>query len=535
MAATSSATPAYKSDAHRRRERVKRALANPVFFINYYFGAYDPRWPKDGDHPEPMAPFAAEMVMFATLPTHLGGAGQYGTVEMPPEYMKTTLLSQGLPLWETARSVAFNEVLYGMLLSEEEQMAANNLGVLKWHILYNDRLRHDFRDHLGRPLLRPSRQQDNWREDSIIVERGFPSKDPTWQAKGLDSKGIQGRRITRLRADDLITPKNAFSVAMRKRALDLWDLEVETRLVADAKAIVCGNFQDPKDLLQTLSKRPGWRALRRPSISRPDDRSKPPLERDLWDSKRAVYLWPEVWPPDRLRAVQRRTPQRFRRVHLLDATAEAGDKLKVEWMTLIEPKDTPLPYCKFTLSIDGAPGGETDDLDFFVITVLAHLPNGMFDIVEQKSVRTDTPKQVKMVGHVHDRYNRVGSGVTRIYSQKVAMDAYLRGAITTTRPDLERKLDEVSTGTSLNAKLARLESLGPYAESGTLRCWDTVWDTLTSSLVDQHQELTLRDEWKDFPNGTHDDRLDSLDINLRGIGVLSGPGDRVVTLTAQEA
>jgi hypothetical protein len=102
-------------------------------------------------------------------------------------------------------------MLRGMLASEEEGLAASNLGVVAWHIENNEFLARDFVDGQGNPyrLPRPHR--------GVLALRRHhrqppgASKDPTWQAKGLDSKGVQGRRIDVLIADDLVTPKNSMS------------------------------------------------------------------------------------------------------------------------------------------------------------------------------------------------------------------------------------------------------------------------------------------------------------------------------------
>jgi len=166
------------------------------------------------------------------------------------------------------------------------------------------------------------------------------------------------------------------------------------------------------------------------------------------------------------------------------------------------------------MSIDPAPGGDKsveEDLDFFNVSVGA-VHDGHLDLVESLSIRGDVPRQVKLIGAVHDRWNRIGNGCVAIGGAKVAMDRYLRGAIEIDQPHLKHKLVEVSIP---GDKYSRLEALGPYAQSGWLRIWEPVFNHLTSDFRDQHQELSFRDEWKDFPHGTHDDRLDGVDVLIR--------------------
>jgi hypothetical protein len=482
-----------------RIERVKRALANPVFFAETYLRPYDPNW-KSG-----MPPFAQEMLRFIRT-------ARRGVIMLPPEFMKTTICSQAYPLWLTYRYTVMGKLLRGMLASEEEGLAAGSLGVVAWHIENNEFLRRDFVDAKGNPLVYPDPSEGVWRRDAIVVNRSGASKDPTWQAKGLDSKGIQGRRLDVLIGDDLITPKNSSSPTLRRRALDFWDLQFETRLVGTGQGIICGNFNDTRDLLSTLSQRPGYDVFKRPSVSTLDDPSRAPGEKEIGNPEKVRLTWPEVWTWERLQTERYMKPNRFRRVHLLDARAVMGEMLKVDWMQVIQPIQTPVKYARYFIGIDPAPGSlASDDPDFFNITVGA-MHGSNLDIIEAFDTRADVTKQMELVGHMHDRYQRMGRGVIAIGGAKITLDRYFRGALTIARKDLAHKLVEISIP---GHKEERLEGLGPYAQSGFLRCWDSAWMGLTSSQRDQWQESSLMEQWRDFPHGRHDDKLDGLDVMTR--------------------
>jgi hypothetical protein len=505
------------SAEEQRIERVRRALANPVFFSEAYIRPYDKNWKT------PLAPFAREMLKFMRV-------AKRGVIMLPPEFMKTTLCSQAYPLWLTYRSRVMGTTLRGMLASEEEGLAAGNLGVIAWHIENNELLARDFIDAEGRPLVYPDPTEAVWRRDAIVIARDGASKDPTWQAKGLDSKGVQGRRLDVLIADDLITPKNSSSPTLRKRALDFWDLQFETRLVASGQGIICGNFNDTRDLLSTLSMRKNYEVFRRPSMHRVGQPDQAPSEAEMGTDKSAA-TWPDVWPMERLLAEKQAKPNRFRRIHLLDARAEMGEQLKVEWMTVIQPIQTPMKYAKYYIGIDPAPGGAGEDLDFFNITVGA-VHEGHMDIVESKDVRADIPRQIELLGLIVDRYQRMGRGVIAIGGAKIALDRYFRGAVLAKRPDLGPKMVEMSIPGS---KEERLEALGPFAQSGWLRCWESAWMALTSDHQDQWQEQPLLEQWRDFPHGKHDDKLDGLDVCIRTAREFSNVGDVEWDLEVLEA
>lgn len=486
-----------KQPDQSRRERVARALGNPIYFGEVYVRPFDTSWVAS------LPQFAYQMAGFAITVRR-------GVIMLPPEFLKTTVVSQVIPLWLTYRYSYERKMLRGMLLSEEEGMAARNLSVISWHIENNEQLAADFVDADGKPLVVPDPQEKTWREDAIIVQRHGASKDPTWQAKGLDSKGIHGRRLDWLLGDDVITPKNAFSPAMRRQALNLWDLQITTRLVRDGRALMAGNFNHERDLISTLAKRTSYEVYRRPAKSKPDEPAVPVDE--ITDD--GDLLWPQNWDQARLDQEFEDKPNTARRTFLLDPRAERGEKLKTDWLALIDPdEDVPLDDgVRYVIGLDGAPGGEQDDLDFFNVTVLAAHGTHL-DVIESICVRDDTPQQLSLVGSIHDRFDRVGEGVTVIAGAKVAMDRYLRGALKAVRPDLADKLVGVSTPGS---KVERLTHLGPLAKSRLLRISERVIDARTSDPDDQDQELTFREEWRDFPNGKHDDRLDGCDVAIRG-------------------
>jgi hypothetical protein len=505
-----------------REGRVTKALADPGYFAEAFFRPYDPNWQE-------AAPvFVHEMLHFMAT-THRG------VVVLPPEYMKTTSI-QVYALWRTLRSVALGQMFRGLLCSEEAGMAEGNLSVIQWHVENNERIAHDFKASDGKPLLRKDPEQDVWRNDAIIVARHGVSRDPTWQAKGLEAKGVQGRRLDCMLGDDMVTPKNAESPALRKRALDLFDLQFETRLVGErpgsfpaaGQAIVSGNFNDSRDLVSTLSRRPGFETFRRPSIGRPDDPSLAPREAEM---EHGVPLWPQVWPMERLDKERLSKPLRFRRIHLLDSRAEQGEALQTDWMQVIDHPQTPFRYARYYMGLDPAPGGDSmEDLDFFNITVGAmHL--GHLDVVESFCVRATIPRQVDLIKQKHDYYQRLGQGLLAIGGAKIALDRYMRGAIVVKYPELEPLLKEISVP---GEKESRLVALGPHAQGGWLRCQEGAWTGYTSDYRDRFQELSLLDEWKEFPFGRHDDRLDGLDVMIRTAKMFALAGDREVALSVAE-
>lgn len=505
----------------RRRKRIAKALGNPIFFGNYYMRPYDPAWEAGG----PLPGFADEMLRAIHTSERI-------VVMLGVEHLKTTLGTQLYGLWRTVRAAAYREQLRAMIMSEEQGMAANNLSVIAWHVENNEHLAADFQDDQGRPLVRPSSREDVWREDALIIERPFPSKDPTWQAKGIDGKGIHGRRLDLFIGDDMVTPRNAHSPTLRKQALDTFDLQVRTRLVHGAKAVVLGNFNDARDLLSTLARRPRWAVFRRPSMHVPGNPEKAADEKHLADPEKAVPLWEAAWPRDRHLEEYQETPNRYRRIHLLDEKAERGEKLRVSWLQQIEPEATPLDSCRIHFALDAAGGGDSHDLDFWNVTVAAeHSSRATLDIVGSIDFRAALPNALDRLAALVARWRRVGEGVFAIHMSKVMLDNVIAEAIKMQHPELAALLNPVSLPGS---KEERIESLGPRASSGYLRIWLDAAAALTSDPIDQGQEISFIDQWRDFPGIRHDDKLDGADVVSRGAQEFAGVAtDMEVELQAQ--
>lgn len=487
------------SAEERRLRRVETTAFNPVAFGEYYVRPYDENWSR------PLPQLAGQMLGFAK-------SVRRGVVMTPPEFLKTTVLSQLYPLWLTYRYAATGKLglLAGMLLSEEQGLAERNLSVIAWHIEHNERLAGDFVDVHGRPLVEPDPSEDKWTDDALIVRRPGVSKDPTWQAKGLNSQGIQGARLRHLIGDDVVTPRSADSPAIQRRAKRLWDTQVTTRVLEDGQALIAGNFNHPKDLLSELAGKSAYKVFKRPALhvkGKPETPPKNPRSRS------AVLALPERWSRLRLLTELSEKPASFGAVYLLRAGAEGGTLLRSEWVGRIGREDLPKLNRRYLLAIDPAPGSETDpDPSFFSITAGCWTDRHL-DVLESFAARLEPTEQVRVLGDFADRYAELGP-LVGIAVAKISLDRYFRGAVEVGRPDLRPLLHEVPLPPDAS-KTDRLALLGPYARSGWLRILETAWTEQTSSADDREQEESLSEQWTALPNQNHDDRLDSLDVLVR--------------------
>lgn len=496
---TAAGAEAAAGPTEARARRVGAAIASPAVFGHLYVRPYDEIWREKGSLPHLTRELLAWMPVV-----------RRGVVITPPEFLKTTALHTYC-LWLTYRAAQLGKLptFAGMLTAEEAKHAERNLSVITWHIEHNERLASDFVDVYGEPLVVPDLEEDKWTDSEIVVRRAGTMKDPTWQAKGISSKGVQGARLLHVVGDDVITPRSADSPAEQKKALRLWDKQVTTRLREGGQALLLGNFNHPRDLVSTLESRPSYAVFRRPALHVPGDKSKAPEQATDPD---AIPNLPEVWSRERLEQERTDKPGTFRAVMLLDAEDEQGRRLP-KVLTVIGEDETPLNQCRFVISTDGAPGGEQDDPDFFNITILA-VSAKHADIVVCHDMRAEATEQVDTLAAYVSRYQRLGLGVAAIGIPKVALDHYFRGAVLIGHPHLRPLLQPISVPGS---KEARLEALGPFASNGWLRCWDSAYSTLTSAASDRYQELTIEEQWSGFPSISHDDKLDGIDVGIRTV------------------
>lgn len=492
----------------RRERRVALAVGNPVFFGETYIRPFDDGWTG------PLPSLPREILGFVSRVRR-------GVVMTPPEFLKTTTVSQVYPLWVTYCYAQAGRLglLHGALMSELQELAERNLSVIAWHIENNDLLRRDFVDVHGRPLVEPDPAQDKWTDEEIIVRRGGVSKDPTWQAKGVKTT-IQGARLNHFIGDDLVTPGSAKSVAKQRDAIERWDNEVTSRLVDGGQAIVAGNFNHNRDLVSTIAARSRYHVLRRPALNVPGDKATAPEDPRDPD---AVEALPEKWPRQRLYVELAEKPDAFSRVYLLRPGGAGGALLREGWVTRIALDDVPPFNRVFLFALDPAPGAEVDpDPSFFTITVGILTPKHL-DVVESFAARMEPTEQVELLSSMVASRREEGH-VGGIGVSKVALDRYARGAFEVGDPSLRPLLHPHSVGEK--SKVERLGQLGTYTKGGWCRITEDAWNAQTSAPDDRHQETTLAEEWTSLPMQRHDDRLDGLDILIREALDRGGaPGD----------
>lgn len=480
-----------------RAKRVGYALGNPAIFGETYMRPYDDEWTM------PLPAVARDMLRFALR-------SKRGVLMMPPEFLKTTTISQLYPLWLTYYYAAAGKLslLHGALLSEYIDLARRNLSVVAWHIEHNELLRRDFVDVRGRPLVEPDPEEDKWTDDEIVVRRRGASKDPTWQAAGLNTQ-IQGARLRHLIGDDVVTPLHSASHAKQVEAIRVWDQQTTRRLIDEGQAIIAGNYNHPKDLLSTIAARDRWAVMKRPALHVPGNIEEAPED---YRDPDAVETLPEKWPKRRLYEEASDSPGTFPVVYLLRSSTSGAALLREHWVQRIDPSEIPEIGRVYLLSLDPAPGAEVDpDPSFFTITV-AILTASHLDVIESFADRIPPTEQAEVLSAKVAHYRERGH-VGGIAVSKVALDRYAKGGFEIADPSLRPLLHAHSL--PQGSKVERLGQLGSYFKSGWARVTEKAWNEKTAGPDHRQMETTLGEEWTTLPAQRHDDRLDGVDLVIR--------------------
>lgn len=220
-------------------------------------------------------------------------------INMPPGHAKTRTFAIALTAWLVHK----NPDVRVAVIARDQGLAKQILGTVK-HILTSD----VYRDLQLRyaPEGGWKDPDQSWTQTEIYVQgRGSGEKDPTVQAIGIGGR-VQGARLDVIICDDTITRTNVNDHEKQQ----LWiEQEVESRLDGKGLLAVYGTRMSPIDLYSVLrdvtvyadededgddGEVPRWTYFSMPAV----------LDYGDGHWKNWTPLWPERFPPNRLRKVR---------------------------------------------------------------------------------------------------------------------------------------------------------------------------------------------------------------------------------------
>lgn len=464
-------------------------MVDPIFFGERYVKPHDARWVK------PTAQFQIDMVYHLLAGSRFDpellkqvrrpedakelAETAFRTLWVPIEHAKTTWLSVVIPLW----ILVVDQETKGALIGNRQEDAMKPLAVIKWHIEHNQLLRADF------PELREDRKA-GWSEERIFVQRRDRTKDPSIQTAGI-TMTIQGARLDWVFGDDVQDRKRAISETMNHNDQENWQEINENRIVDGGIISSYGTLQTSRDLTATLSRRPGYRHLH---LSAYDDQGRyGPVGEPIWMPRKRLEA-----------ALARQGTRRFARKYLNDAKDEGGKQLKAEWITIVRREEIPWKELTYYAGIDPATGeAETSEPDEYVICVVGRdRKHRAYVLGFYASYDWDIVQGTKELARLHRT-----KPFRRVAVESVAFSVAFKQHIWA-----NTGIPAYKSPTTKD-KATRFETMGAVFETQRAFLFEDAPGAFGRDTGEREDE-SFWDQWIDFPEGRHDDRLDACEKGL---------------------
>jgi predicted phage terminase large subunit-like protein len=472
-------------DPESRSPEVRRALVDPIFFGERYVRPHDARWIKQTaqfqkdmvQHLLEGSRFDPEILKQVHRPEDARDLATtaYRTLWIPIEHAMTTWLSVVIPLW----IICIDQESKGALIGNRVDDAMKPLAVIKWHVENNQLLRGDF------PEVREDRKA-GWSDERIFVQRRDRTKDPTVQTSGITGT-IQGARLDWAFGDDVQDRRRALSDAYNQADQENWQEIIENRIVDGGVCSTYGTLQSGRDLTATMSRSPGYRHMHLSAY-----------DTDGRYGKKGEPIW---MPRERLELARaRQGERRFARKYLNDSKDEGGKLLRAEHFRTVTSKDVAWAGALWYAGVDPATGeSESADPDEYSIVYGIRERSGRAVVCGSiGSYNWGMYEGMEQLKKLHGSHH-----LTKVAIESVAFQVAVKQQLWR-----ETSIPAYKSPTS-KSKEMRFESMGSLFEIGravVLESGPGIYEPDNAST-----EENLYDQWIDFNEGRHDDRLDAME------------------------
>lgn len=483
-------------DPESRSPEARRAVIDPVYFGERYIKPHDARWTK------PTAPFQKDMVRHILEGSRFDpeilkqvarpeearelATTAYRTMWVPIEHAKTTWVSITLPLW----ILAVDQETKICLIGNRAEDAQKSLGPIRWHLENNQLLRADF------PELRPD-YKAGWSEERIFVVRRDRSKDPSIQTTGITGT-IQGARLDVIFGDDVQDRKRALSEVMNQADQENWQEIIENRVVDGGICATYGTLQTSRDLVATMSRSPGYSHLHLSAFDETGRYGK--VGEPIWMTQERLA-----------QARARQGERRFARKYLNDAKDEGGKQLKAEWLKFVSRGDIDWNGAQYFAGVDPATGeAESADPDEYVICYGIRETSGRIVVLGfRASRRWGIMEGTRELAAIHRKH-----AFRKVAIESVAFQVAQKQHIWA-----ETDIPAYKSPTS-KSKDIRFENMAALFDVGKVVVYDRGEGVFGEDDPDSEN---FYDQWIDYPEGRHDDRLDACEKMLEAASLTFRP------------
>lgn len=480
----------------------RRARIDPIYFGERYVKPHDARWTSETQpfqrdmvhHLLRGSRFDPEILKLYPRPDDAKKNAEtvFKTLWIPIEHAKTTWMSIVIPLW----ILAIDQETMGTLIGNRQGDAMKSLGPIKWHIENNQLLRAEF------PELRPD-YVAGWSDQRIFVERKSRSKDPSIWTTGITGT-IQGARLDWVFGDDVQDRTRALSEIKNQADQEMWQEIIENRVVDGGICASYGTLQTGRDLTATLSRSEGYQHMHLSAV-----------DTDGTYGKKGAPLW---MPQERLdAALKRQGTRRFARKYLNDATDEGGKLLKADILTFVSHNQIPWQRLIYFGGVDPATGEtEVAEPDEYAIAWGGRTPDGVVYLLgTMGSSDWNIADGTRQLQKLHNE-----KGLRRVAIEAVAFSV-------AAKQDIWRNTNVPAyKSPTTKSKELRFETMSVHFETDRVLVYEGGPGIFPTGKDDIDSE-NFYDQWIDFNEGRHDDRLDAVEKMLEA-AMISGmaPGDK---------
>jgi predicted phage terminase large subunit-like protein len=403
-------------------------------------------------------------------------------INMPPRYMKSTLVTISWPTWVWASKPSTKWVFaaYAADLSTQHSVARRNLIQSEWY------------QRLWGSKFQLSEDQ-NVKDEYENTERGRMFS--TGVGGTLTGKG--GDYIV---IDDPHNPKKAASDAERKQALDWYDQTLSTRLddKINGRIVLIMQRLHEADLTGHLLGHGGWEHLK---IANPEPKKKTysfPISKRTITREKDQLLWVEREGEKEI-AAQRKImgSYGFAGQYSQEPAPAEGAIFKRAWWKFYKA----VPTLDVVIQSWDCAFKDTDGSDYVVCHVWGKCGADSYLLYRLKE-RMDFSATVNSVRSVSSNFPQA--------HHKLIEDKANGTAVINT---LQGKIAGIIAVNPEGGKISRAYAVQPFIEAGNIHLPDPEIDP---SIEEMLHECAM------FPNGTHDDEVDAMTQALNRLYLYGG-------------
>ena len=440
-------------------------------------------------------------------------------ITMPPRHGKSWLASTLFPVYYLARRPNRN-----VLATSYNQDLAKTFG-------------RQTRDHAREPILHQAFPDFSMSEESKAVDDWRTSLGGGYYATGMGGS-TTGRAATLLLVDDPTKAREeAESATQRNKTWSYYVSALTTRKQPEPDGtppieIIILTRWHPDDLAGRIMETEDWKegawthinfpAIRsvksnvKKSVAElPEDDPRfipqgqlskvAPSKRHFYEEETAA-LWPSRFPIEELRKRERLDPREFASLYQQSPYIQGGNIIKSGWWKRC---DEP-PTCNTIIISCDTAFKKTETADYSVMMVLGLDENSDIYILDIIRDRYDFPELKRAAITLNAKWR--GRGLRGFYVEDKASGQSL---IQELRNQSGMAVIPVKVGTD---KVSRLNAVLPLIEGGRV------------FIPNEAQWLdSFMDEAQSFPDGKHDDMIDSLSMGLEAISKMGGQASEMLT------